>query len=157
MIADSLSDSLLVPQTLVRPRSFAGLMTLYESNFIWLRRLVPALETLAGRHVSTVPGDCDLHLEVLSRSRYTCGLRLTYLFDDAHGEIADPDLLLRVYFDGRLVEARGGAEEHRHEMLRRIASQHRGELDRRWRRNMMLNKWLDYCVEQGHRLGPRGA
>jgi uncharacterized protein YqiB (DUF1249 family) len=26
-------------------------------------------------------------------------------------------------------------------------------LDERWARNMMLNKWLEYCLERGHRLG----
>jgi len=27
------------------------------------------------------------------------------------------------------------------------------ELDRRWRINMMLNKWLDYLFDVGHSLG----
>ena len=25
-------------------------------------------------------------------------------------------------------------------------------LGERWRRNMLLNKWLDYCAERGHRI-----
>jgi uncharacterized protein YqiB (DUF1249 family) len=25
-------------------------------------------------------------------------------------------------------------------------------LDQRWARNVMLNKWLEYCLERGHRL-----
>ena len=29
------------------------------------------------------------------------------------------------------------------------------ELDQRWARNMMLNKWLEYCVERGHRFSSR--
>src|SRR5690606_33119920 len=28
------------------------------------------------------------------------------------------------------------------------------ELDQRWARNMMLNKWLEYCLERGHRFTP---
>jgi uncharacterized protein YqiB (DUF1249 family) len=27
------------------------------------------------------------------------------------------------------------------------------ELDDRWRRNTMLNKWLEYCVDRGHQFG----
>jgi uncharacterized protein len=23
----------------------------------------------------------------------------------------------------------------------------------RWARNMLLNKWLEYCVDRGHRFG----
>jgi uncharacterized protein YqiB (DUF1249 family) len=30
------------------------------------------------------------------------------------------------------------------------------ELDRRWRLNMLLNKWLDYLFEVGHSLGTAG-
>jgi uncharacterized protein YqiB (DUF1249 family) len=26
-------------------------------------------------------------------------------------------------------------------------------LDARWARNVLLNKWLEYCVERGHRFG----
>jgi uncharacterized protein len=24
------------------------------------------------------------------------------------------------------------------------------ELDQRWARNTMLNKWLEYCIDRGH-------
>jgi uncharacterized protein YqiB (DUF1249 family) len=27
-------------------------------------------------------------------------------------------------------------------------------LGERWLRNMMLNKWLDYCLERGHEFTP---
>jgi uncharacterized protein YqiB (DUF1249 family) len=32
-------------------------------------------------------------------------------------------------------------------------------LGERWLRNMLLNKWLDYCVDRGHRFvgAPAGA
>jgi len=32
-------------------------------------------------------------------------------------------------------------------------------LGERWLRNMLLNKWLDYCVDRGHRFAalPTGA
>ena len=33
------------------------------------------------------------------------------------------------------------------------------QLGERWLRNMLLNKWLDYCLDRGHRFagGRRGA
>ena len=163
------TDSLIVPQTLVRSRSFAGLMSLYESNYIRLRQLVPGLEAVSGAHCSVCADDLPLHLEVLERTRYTCTLQLTYLFtrdaaatdsvsaapgdaaDTAHWQ-ADPDLRLRVYFDGRLAEAMSLTSHHRHVILRRIAACHREELDSRWRHNMMLNKWLEYCLDAGHQF-----
>ncbi len=60
-------DSQLVPQTIVKPGSFVGLMALYESNYLRLLRLLPELEQLDGCFRSRVAGDCDLHLEVLER------------------------------------------------------------------------------------------
>ncbi len=43
-------------------------------------------------------------------------------------------------------------EAHRHTKLRELAGSSGAELDRRWRINMLLNKWLDYLFEVGHSL-----
>jgi uncharacterized protein YqiB (DUF1249 family) len=34
--------------------------------------------------------------------------------------------------------------------LRRLTRVHRAELDARWRRNIVLNKWLEYLMDKGH-------
>jgi uncharacterized protein YqiB (DUF1249 family) len=148
-----LLDSRLVPETIISPRSFVGLMSVYESNFLRLLHLVPDLDRLDGCYRSRVAGDCDLHLEIMERSRYTVTLTLTYYFEGEEGRIADPDLLVRAYLDGQLAEAMnlGGVDgEHRHAELRRLVKAQSRELDARWTRNMVLNKWLDYLIEQGH-------
>jgi len=145
-----LLDSQLVPETLVRPRSFVGLMALYESNYLRLLRLVPELERLDGCFRSRVAGDCELFFEVLERCRYTITMSLTYQFDSDEGRIADPDVRIRAYLDGRLAEAMSIGGDHRHAALRRLIRKNRRELDARWRRNMVLNKWLDYLSDQGH-------
>ena len=133
-----------------RPGSFVSLMSLYESNYIRLSWLVPDLNAVDAPRVSHVQGDCALHLNVIERCRYTTTLSLTYLFEDEQGVVADPDLLIRVYHDARLAEVQACARWHRHTMLEAIRSQFARELGDRWLRNMMLNKWLDYCVERGH-------
>ena len=145
-----LHDSQLVPETIVRPKSFVGLMSLYESNFLRLQRLIPELERLDGYYRSSVPGDCDLHVEILDRSRYTITLSLSYFFEENGARIADPDMQVRVYLDGQLAESTAFKGEHRHAHLRRLSRAHRDELDKRWKRNIVLNKWLDYLMEQGH-------
>lgn len=145
-----LLDSQLVPQTIIRPRSFVGLMTLYESNFLRLRQLIPELERLDGYYQSRVAGDCDLHLEILDRSRYTVTLSLSYFFQVDGVRIADPDMKIRAYLDGYLAEAMSLSGDHRHAELRRLTRAHRAELDSRWRRNILLNKWLEYLMDQGH-------
>ena len=145
-----LLDHQLVPQTIVTPRTFVGLMALYESNYLRLLRLLPDLEQLDGCFRSRVAGDCDLYVEILERCRYTVTLSMTYVFEDGDGIIRDPDMIVRVYLDGRLAEAmrlRGGQQ---HAGLRQILRLHGAELDSRWRRNIVLNKWLEYLSDQGH-------
>jgi uncharacterized protein YqiB (DUF1249 family) len=77
-------------------------------------------------------------------------LSLTYHLETDDGLLIDPDMTVRVYLDGQLAEVLAIGERQRHAALRRLVREHRDELDRRWRRNVVLNKWLDYLSEQGH-------
>ena len=125
-------------------------MALYESNFLRLLQVVPEIERLDGYYKSRVAGDCDLHLEIIERSRYTITLSLSYFFYEEDVRIADPDMKIRIYLDGRLAEAMQVGKGYRHPALRRMSRTSSMELGARWRRNMLLNKWLDYLVDQGH-------
>jgi hypothetical protein len=156
MVEDFQTDTNCAVSWRARPASFVSLMSLYESNYIRLGWLVPALESLSGTAVSTVAGDCPLHLTVEERSRYTTTLTLTYVFEDESGAATDPDLQIRVYHDAKLAEVQSCARWHRHSMLESIRSELARALGERWLRNVMLNKWLDYCVERGHQF-PRPA
>ncbi|HEY2341180.1 MAG TPA: DUF1249 domain-containing protein [Steroidobacteraceae bacterium] len=160
-----LADTTTVVSWRARPRSFVALMGLYESNFIRLGWLAGNLRGLNGRYVSSVSGDCDLVLTVTERSPYTSTVNLTYLLPEAHGPRRYPDMRVRIYHDAHLVEAqewtspqrdsrtppgRPGASPPSSTRKRRGSPER--ELDQRWARNMMLNKWLEYCVERGHRF-----
>lgn len=145
-----LLDSHLVPQTIVRPRSFVGLMALYESNFLRLLRLIPDIGRLDGCFRSRVAGDCDLHIDVLERCRYTVTLSLTYHLETDDGLLIDPDMTIRAYLDGQLAEAMIIGPKQRHVALQGFVHEYRCELDQRWQRNVVLNKWLEYLSDQGH-------
>jgi uncharacterized protein YqiB (DUF1249 family) len=148
-----LIDSLIVPECVYRPGTFTGLMTLYESNYIKLRQLSTAFEWPGVSMVSSSPRDMDLHAEITRREPYTTTLKLTYWFEEADSAlVADPDLIVRIYHDARLAEVVSGRDRHCHHKLRELASSTGAELDRRWRMNMMLNKWLDYLFDVGHSL-----
>lgn len=135
-----------------RPRSFVSLMTLYESNYIRLGWLLADLRRIADRSVSRVADDCPLELAVRERARYTTTLSLSYLFDEEGETVRDPGLELRVYHDARLAEVLainvGSAETG----LKRIESRLPRSADGRWSGNVLLNKWLEYCAERGHRF-----
>ena len=123
---------------------------MYESNYLRLLHLVPEIERLDGCFRSRVAGECDLHLEILERERYTVTMALTYYFEADTGRIADPDMLVRAYLDGRLAEAMSLGGNHRHVEFRRLYRTHDNELGERWTRNVILNKWLEYLLDQGH-------
>ena len=145
-----LLESQIVPETIIKPRSFVGLMSLYESNYIRLLNVVPELDRIDGCFRSSVAGDCCLHVEILERCKYTITLSLTYQFETDDGLIADPDMQVRAYLDGQLAEVLSLRGDVRHAELRRLVRVHRQELDVRWRRNVILNKWLEYLIDQGH-------
>ena len=147
-----LLDSQLVPETVVKPGSFVGLMALYESNYLRQLRLIPELERIDGCFHSRVAGDCDLFVEIVERSRYTVTLSLTYRFETDGGTFADPDMTVRAYLDGQQAEVLSIGNWRRHAELRRLVKEHLRELDIRWRRNIILNKWLEYLTDQGHLL-----
>ncbi|MBX5459994.1 MAG: DUF1249 domain-containing protein [Steroidobacteraceae bacterium] len=159
-----LDDAITLVSWRSRPRSFVALMALYESNFLRLSWLAGNLATLGGRHRSVVPGDCDLLLTVTERSPYTTTLQLTYQLGSL-GELAVPgaaqadpaqypDMSVRIYHDAHLVEAQEWAGSHPHSVLQALRRRVERELDQRWARNVMLNKWLEYCLERGHRFSP---
>jgi uncharacterized protein YqiB (DUF1249 family) len=143
-----------------RPRGFVALMSLYESNYLRFRHLAGEPAQLRGILISRVQGDCELRLEVLERMPYTSMLTLTYALP-ASGPTSEmgpyqwlPNLRLRVYHDARLLEADElrKAPTKENNLSRRGPHPGERELHQRWERNMMLNKWLEYCAERGHRF-----
>jgi len=127
-------------------------MTLYESNYIRLRWLVPDVEAVCGTLVSQVAHDCPLYLTLEERSRYTSTLTLTYLFDAAPGALADPDLQIRVYHDARLAEVRACAPlaSARHPAIDSLGAraQSRGSMVAQYH----VEQVARYCAERGHRF-----
>jgi uncharacterized protein len=148
-----LDDTLTLVTWRSRPRTFVALMALYESNYIRLSWLAGELRALQGKHRSLSAEDCDLLLSVTERSAHTTTLNLTYVLPGPEPQ-EFPDMHVRIYHDARLVEAQDWATAHPHAVLRALRTRAERELDQRWARNMMLNKWLEYCLERGHRFSP---
>ena len=154
-----MQDEALLPVSWrARPRSFVALMSLYESNYIRLRALCGDPARLSGEYRSLVAGDCELVLSVVEQAPYTSTLNLTYLLPalgadhDPQALERFPDVRIRTYADAHLAEAQYWASHPAHPTLRALRRGAERELDQRWALNMMLNKWLDYCMERGHRF-----
>ncbi len=133
-------------------------MGLYETNYLRLVSLAGEPARLAGSYRSLVPGDCELVLGVLGHGPYTLELAMSYLLPlpsaardapvDVRGADSErlPDLRLRLYRDARLLEVMPLPGEEQGADARC--------LQRRWSRNLLLNKWLEYLAGHGHRFQP---
>jgi uncharacterized protein len=126
------------------------LVELCEENYQQLLRLLPGLRDMRGHYCSLRHGHADLYLEVVEHARYTSLVRLTYHFEHETGRLREPDALLRVYHDAEQVEvadltACSLAVEARYEVP---------SLTNKWRANLFVFKWLNYCLQQGHRFQP---
>lgn len=158
MSAAGSNEALLPTSWRARPRSFAALMTLYESNYLKLNALVGAPERLAGERVSRLAGNCALRLTVHEQCAYTTTLGLTHLFEDPQAVgpglatfLTYPDVRVRIYRDARMAQAQHWPADQPEPYGRHPGAAGR-ELQQRWVFNNMLNKWLDYCLELGHSL-----
>ncbi len=143
-------DSLLIPQTIIKPKTFAGLMTLYESNFIRLLKIIPDIQNIDGCFKSRGTDSSELSVEVLETSKHTVTLSITYILNTYEGFLSDPDMVVRAYLDGKQAEVLNIRKGKKIGALQRFVIEHKKELDRRWRLNIILNKWLEYLFDQGH-------
>ena len=128
-------------------RSFAGLMELYEQNYIRLRNIAPDL-CVADEMISTVPEHEDLYLSITQRCKYTTMLRMTYRFEEDGQPLFEPDLHLKMYHDARVVEVQQfQSRSHGPLYLTKV-------IEQKWMMNRFLYKWLGYCLFQGHYFQP---
>ena len=137
------------------PNSFAGLMEMYEGNYIRLRKLLGDKENMPEVAVSRVVKGMDLYLQVLEQTKYTSTIALTYYFADAEeGFLAFPNLKIRIYYDA--LQAEVMSQTYRRKNMaadpnfHAFNHHHDPTLFKRWRMNRFLYKWLHFCDRQGH-------
>lgn len=136
-----------------RPKSFAALMEMYETNYLQLRLLCGDLRVLPLESRSTITGGIPVLLQVMERSRHTTTLLMTYLFEAQQGGDNRPDIVIRVYHDSRQAEVVGHRCRFVGETVRYWAKDLDTMLLCRWRINRFLYKWMNYLRRQGHYFG----
>ena len=128
--------------------SVGCLMDLCEENYHALVRLAPGLESMGGDLHSPGRGGVNLRLEIQEQTKYTTLVHLTYSFPAGDGRRTDPDAVLRVYHDAAQAEIV--------ELNQTVLPLERGfdspSLEQKWKANLFVSKWLDYCLIQGHRF-----
>ena len=137
------------------PNSFAGLMEMYEGNYIRLRKLLGDKGDIPEVAVSRISQGMDLYLQVLEQTRYTTTIALTYYFSDTEeGFLAYPNLKIRIYYDALQAEVMSQSYRRKYKAVdtKFHAFNHHSNpsILKRWRMNRFLYKWLHFCDRQGH-------
>ena len=130
-----------------------GLKRLQEMQaeiFRQLVLLIPEGITFYDSFQSHVPGSPLLKMDILERHPYTDFLRLTYQFDDNEKREIAPDAHIRMYHDARLAEVTSFNPDQGFTRLAHPAIPGQQLLQRSWRQNLALDKWLSYLLHQGH-------
>jgi uncharacterized protein len=136
-----------------KPRRLAHLIELYERNYRLIGRLLPEFDAPYSAAVSHSQSDCPLHLQIVDRDRYTMTLHLTYEFTDEAGMRRQPDLWVRLYRDAGVAEALQCSHRPPWRAEDEADPAAHVFLSAQWRRNLLLNKWLEYLLEHGHGFG----
>jgi uncharacterized protein YqiB (DUF1249 family) len=101
---------------------------------------------------SQVPGSPLLRMQVLERHPYTSFFRLTYDFSEAMESRFAPDAHIRFYHDARIAEATSFNCEQACNRDTHPAYPPQQMIQRAWRKNRALERWLDYLLKQGHSM-----
>ena len=139
----------VIPDRYTR-RDLPALISLYESNYLRVMRLLPDLDVLEGTLVSRVAGALNLYATIEERYKYTTTLLLTYRFVDEAGVALEPNARICVYHDVRAAEVVSHCRRKRTRKVHKWLRGRMPELDHRWEMNRFLFKWLRFCSNQGH-------
>ena len=140
-------DHEIVPQSIAEPGSFVGLMTLYESNYIKLNYLFPEIRQYnTDKSIKSLFGN-DIHLGINKKTKYTMIVSMTYSFEEIDIIEYEPNLTIKIYFDSRSAEVISIGKLSKKSKLRDITYQSKNIIDQLWKRNIILNKWLDYIID----------
>jgi len=127
---------------------FAGLLELFEQNYIALMRLAPGLATaVEGAEVEVFCPPGQAQLRVLTRERHTLDLRLGFALVSPGGlDRGDAFWLeIRVYLDARCAEP---ADPSGH-WVRRLSGRHACSVtEQRWRANQALARLLRFFEQR---------
>ncbi len=133
----------------MRPK-LRRLQDLQEDIYRQLQLLIPDDVAYFDNLSSQVQGSPLLRLQVLERHSYTSFFRLTYEFRGEEEVNFAPDAHIRYYRDARLAEATSFDCEQACRRSYFPSFPGRQAMQKAWRENRALDRWLDYLLRQGH-------
>jgi uncharacterized protein YqiB (DUF1249 family) len=138
------------PNGLRKQPALKRLHEVQEEIYRQLQLLIPDQIAFHDSLASRVPGSPDLRMEVLERHNYTTFFRLTYEFREGEKRSYAPDAHIRFYHDAHIAEATSFNLGQGCSRTAHPSYPPRQILQQAWRRNRVLDRWLDYLLKQGH-------
>lgn len=132
-----------------RPR-LKRLHDVQEEIYCLLQLLLPDEFAHSDYLKSSVAGSPLLRMQVLERHAYTTFFRLTYEFPETEEQRYMPDAHIRCYHDARMAEATSFDCQQACLRDSHPAWPPRQMMQRAWRKNRALERWLDHLLTQGH-------
>ena len=124
------------------------LMDLCEENYHLMLKIAPQIRKMQGKSVSCHSAEgtagVDLFLEVLEQSPYTSLIHLTHFLEKDSGR--DPDAVIRIYHDSSQIEVIDLKQKN----LPVICDYQPPSLRLKWKANLFIFKWLNFCRKQGY-------
>jgi len=75
---------------------------------------------------------------------------MTYIFESQNGNYLDPNIKVKVYFDGSLAEVLSIDEKQNKNELMKLMDQNKGIINALWKKNIILNKWLELILDKNY-------
>lgn len=137
------------------PCTFAGLMEVYETNYIHIRNLLG--DVRSGTDVYRIEFDAApaVWVRVFERTKYTATLNMRYAQMEGMCAEEIPDIDVKIYFDALQAEVNALSRSGSSRSGDRVCPQVDpllANLDKRWKANRFLYKWLAYCVRKKTRI-----
>jgi len=120
--------------------------------FRQLQLLIPDEFPFHDNLKSKVAGSPVLRMRVIERHAYTTFFYLTYEFSAAMDTRFAPNAYIRFYHDAKLAEATSFDLAQACLRDTHPAYPSRQMIQRAWRKNRALERWLDYLLKQGHSM-----
>ena len=143
-------DHEIIPQANAQPNSFAGLMALYESNFLKLMELIPDIRNYENFQIMRATGEENIYLVLFEKTKYTISFSMSYIFQCQNGAYLDPDIKIKLYFDGSLAEVLSIKGKQNKNELMKLMDQNKGIINALWKKNIIFNKWLEYLLDKNY-------
>jgi len=126
------------------------LQRLNRANYGLLLELIPDIDIIPEFASSKLDNAVDLNLSVIERSRYTSTVSLTHYIPVGDTWVSAPDLWIRIYHDAQVAEAIPRKDGSSLLDDRPDNWNHTLEPFQKWQLNNFMEKWLRYCLRQGH-------